>query len=293
MATVRTVKKLMLGREIAHMIETAGLSQAQAGALIEVGQSRIAGLIKGEGRISTGDLIMLANKLGFTDDGYHQFLLDLRRDNHKRGFWSTGYYRAYDEDLRLLVDLENNADEICVVELEVIPGLAQCAAYVRALNEDLEADDLVINDLVKARLARQDIYEKKDPPQVNFVLSESCLRRAWAGPVVMHQQLEYLIELSHRPNVTLQIMPFDISPGRPSPMPFFPFNILRVPSSGAAGPLKLVYTEGEEELRYLDGKNALNAYSNAWKRATSAALNADESRKFIRAVADNYFSDKK
>src|SRR5262245_54748612 len=110
--TVVTIKKKQLGREILHMITTAGVTQEKAGALIDAGQSRIAGLIKGEGQISVGDLIMLANGLGFTDPGYHQTLRDIRKDNHKRGHWTTGLNRAYREDLRLLVDMEKISDKI-------------------------------------------------------------------------------------------------------------------------------------------------------------------------------------
>ena len=43
MAKLRTARKLLLGREIAHMIDTAGVSQTEAGAIIESSQSRIAG----------------------------------------------------------------------------------------------------------------------------------------------------------------------------------------------------------------------------------------------------------
>jgi predicted XRE-type DNA-binding protein len=288
MATVRTVKKLMLGREIAHMIETAGLSQAQAGALIEVGQSRIAGLIKGEGRISTGDLVMLANKLGFTDEGYHESLLELRRDSHRRGHWSSGYHRAYFEDLRLLIDLEKNADLIRILGLEIIPGLAQCEAYVRALNTgSAPKNDLSLEDLVRARLARQNIYEKDNPPQVHFVLSESCLRRAWGDAKVMREQFDYLIELSHNPRIQLQVIPFNV-PVEKRVMIRSPFTIIQVPSSGVTGPLELVYTEGEEEFRYLDDKKALTAYDNTWVSLTSAALSVKDTRKFIQELSRGY-----
>lgn len=90
-----------------ELIENAGISQAEAAKLIETSQSRIALLINGGGNISPGDLVMLADKLGFEDEGYKESLRELRRDNHKRGFWTTGHNRAYSEDLRLLVDLDD------------------------------------------------------------------------------------------------------------------------------------------------------------------------------------------
>ncbi|MBB5154937.1 DUF5753 domain-containing protein [Saccharopolyspora phatthalungensis] len=290
MAKMRTARKLLLGREIAHMIESAGVSQAEAGSIIESSQSRIAGLISGAGTIAVGDLDLLASRLGFTDEGYKEALRELRRDNHKRGFWSTGHRRAYSEDIRLLVDLENVMDQLRSAEVEVVPGLLQTEAYARAQHADLPDDEdlsLTSDDFVQARLARQEILDKSDPPTVQFVLSESCLRRMWGDPEIMREQIEHLINLSNRKRVMIQVFPFYTPPGRRSPIGHR-FTLLRVPSPGAAGPLELAYTEGEGEIRYLDDRKALTSYESAWARLTNAALRFEESRAFMKQVADEY-----
>jgi Domain of unknown function (DUF5753)/Helix-turn-helix domain len=288
MPAVRTVKKWLLGREIAHMIATAGLNQEAAGALLEIGQSKISGLLKGTGSISVGDLERLANKLGFTDPDHHAALFELRRDSHKRGIWSMGYRRAYREEFRLRIDLEEHADRIRSVAVEVIPGLAQCESYVRALYADTpDHDGLTLDDRVKARMARQDIFDKTDPPNVQFILSESCLRRVWGDPPVMREQLDYLIDLSNRPNVMIQVMPFNARPGRRSPIGDR-FTLVRVPSPGVAGPLELAYIETVGEIRYLDDKDALTAHDLAWTRLTTAALTYEDTRKLIRRVKRDY-----
>ncbi|WP_461153781.1 helix-turn-helix domain-containing protein [Saccharopolyspora tripterygii] len=287
-ATVRTAKKLLLGREIAHMVERAGISQGEAAKLIETSQSRIALLINGGGSISPGDLVMLADKLGFEDEGYKESLLELRRDNHKRGFWSTGHNRAYSEDLRLLVDLEKHADQIRSAQVEVVPGLLQCEPYVRAQHaEQPGSDDVSLEDRIAARLARQDILDKSEPPGVQFVLSESCLRRTCGDAEVMREQTDYLIKLSKRPNVMLQVMPFGPPAGQRSPIKS-PFTMIHVPSPGAAGPLELVYVEGEGEIRYLDDKKALAAHEAAWARVSNAALRFEETRKFLKSVLQDF-----
>ncbi|AXB41318.1 MULTISPECIES: Scr1 family TA system antitoxin-like transcriptional regulator [Amycolatopsis] len=287
-ATVRTAKKLLLGREIAHMIETAGASQAEAAKLIETSQPRMASLISGGSNIAPGDLVLLATKLGFTDEGYQEALRELRRDNHKRGFWTTGHNRAYSEDIRLRVDLDKHADQLRGVEVEVAPGLLQCESYVRALHADMpEINGVTLDDRIAARLARQDILAKDEPPLLQFVLSESCVRRVWGDAGVMLEQVEHMIELSNRPNVHIQVMPFDQPAGRRSPIAS-PFTLIRVPSPGAAGPLELAYVEGEAEIRYLDDRKALRAYETAWARLSNAALKFDETRDFLRGVADDY-----
>lgn len=287
-ATVRTAKKLLLGREIAHMLDVAGYSQTNAADVLETTQSRIAGLINGGGSITPGDLNLLATTLGFTDEGYHEALRELRRDNHKRGFWTTGHNRAYSEDIRLLIDLEKHAEQIRTAEVEVVPGLLQCEAYVRAMHDDQAASEEVsVEDRVQARLARQTIFDKPELTRAHFVLSESCLRRKWADAATMREQMDYLISMSDRPNIMLQVLPFDAPPGRRSPIGNH-FVLLSVPSPGAAGPLELAYIEGEGEIRYQDDKKALKAHDAAWARLTSAALNFNDSRKFIKRVANEF-----
>jgi predicted XRE-type DNA-binding protein len=288
MATVRTAKKLLLGREIEHMITVAGKTQEEAAELIETSQSRINGLIDGKGNISVGDLERLANKLGFTDSGYQAALLELRRDSHKRGFWSTGYRRAYREEIRLRIDLEKHADQIRSVAVEVFPGLVQCEGYVRAVYADApDETGISLNDRVRARVSRQDIFDKANPPNVHFVLSESCLRRVWGDAAVMREQINYLIKLSERPNVMIQVMPFDSPAGRRSSIGDR-FTLVRVPSPGVAGPLELAYVETVGEIRYLDDKDALTAHDMAWTRLSTAALSFEDSRTFMRQVAEDF-----
>ena len=288
--TVRTARKLLLGREIAHMMEAAGVSQNKAAALIETSQPRIASLISGGSNISPGDLVMLADQLGFTDEGYKSALRELRRDNHKRGYWSTGHNRAYGEDLRLLVDLEKNADQIRSVQVEVVPGLLQCEAYVRAQHADEGAEEaaaLPLEDRIAARLARQDILDKPEPPVTQYVLSESCVRRMTGDAAVMREQLDYLVKLSKRPNIMLQAMPFRRPMGRRAVITNT-FTLIRVPSPGAAGPLELAYVEGEGEIRYLDDRKALRSHETAWARISNGALTFDETRTFLRQVARDF-----
>jgi hypothetical protein len=288
MAAVRTAKKWLLGREIAHMMAAAGVKQDEAGALLEIGQSKISGLLKGSGSISVGDLERLANKLGFTDPGHHAALFELRRDSHKRNFWSMGYRRAYREEFRLLVDLEQHADQIRSVAVEVMHGLVQCEPYVRALYADTpDEDGVTLDDRVQARIARQDIFDKTDPPNAHFILSESCLRRVWGDEAVMREQLDYLIKLSNRSNVMIQVMPFNARQGRRSPIGDR-FTLVGVPSPGVAGPLELAYVETVGEIRYLDDKDALIAHDLAWTRLSTAALSFDESRKFMRQVIRDF-----
>lgn len=287
----RTTKKWQLGREIQHMITEAGLTQTQAAEVIETRQSRIADLIEGKATITVGDLNTLANACGFTEDrypGYQDFLRELRRDNHKRGFWTTGYMRAFLEDFRLMVDMERKADRLRTAEVEIMPGLVQCEAYIRAIHEYTgpSSGDVSVEEQVQARLSRQDVLTGEGPPEFHAVLSESCLRRVYGGPEVMREQIAHVITLSRQPNVLIQIVPFSVTPARA--LLLNRFLLVRVPTRGLAGPLELAYTEHEGDIRYVDDKKVLAARESTWARLSAAALNAEDTRKYLQHVAGTF-----
>ena len=290
-APLRTAKKMLLGREIAHMITTTSkfktdgndkLSHAAAAQLIETSQTRMTALINGTATISPGDLILLATQLGFTDQTYLDALLELRRDNHKRGAWTTGYHRAYHEDVRLLVDLERYADQLREVQPELIPGLLQSAAYIRAIHTRSPDPDASL----QARLARQEILVKADPSHYRAVLSESCLRRVYGYRDVMREQLEHLITLAKRPNITIHVLPFDV--GSDASGIEDRFTLLRVPSPGAAGPLELAYLENVGEIRYVNDPTILAQRHTTWDDLTAAALNPTNTHTYLKRICDEY-----
>jgi Domain of unknown function (DUF5753) len=61
-------------------------------------------------------------------------------------------------------------------------------------------------------MLRQRIVDRADPPEMFFVLDEAVVRR-WVGAdtgdaSVMLAQLERLVNLSRRPQISIQVMPF-------------------------------------------------------------------------------------
>ncbi|MGV9678460.1 helix-turn-helix domain-containing protein [Nocardia sp. NPDC003482] len=285
---LRTARKLLLGREIEHMMATAGVSQSDVAAILKTSQSRIAMLLNGSGIITVGDLERLAAALGVTDPDYLEVLRELRRDGHKRGYWTSGHRRAYAEDLRLLVDLEAHAALVRVTEAEIVPGLLQCESYVRALHEPVDGEisapaRSAVEDSVRARLARQEILDAANPPRLHAILSESCLRRSHGGRTTMIEQLEYLQKLSLRSHVLIQVLPFTTviaGAGMEDR-----FTLVRVPSPGVAGDLDVAIVESQGDIRYFDDRDAIAARETVWARLSAAALDAEESRRFIDKVA--------
>ncbi len=105
---------------------------------------------------------------------------------------------------------EAEATALYIFEHSVIPGLLQTEAYARAILETHpDVTDDVVNERLAGRLSRQEILERDDPPPpvVCALIDQSALNREIGGPVAMRDQLVYLVAMSRRPNITVQIIP--------------------------------------------------------------------------------------
>lgn len=98
-----------------------------------------------------------------------------------------------------------------------VPGLLQTEAYAREVLchgqpwctvEEAEEN-------VAARLSRQSLLRKPQPPLLWVVLDESVIRRPVGGPTVMREQLVSVLEAAHVPHIEVQVMPFVAGPTPP------------------------------------------------------------------------------
>lgn len=115
------------------------------------------------------------------------------------------------------LEIERTATVLRTWEPLGIPGLLQTEAYARQVFRGAnpgrpEAD---IEQRVAARLARQQIWSRSDPPapMMPVIIGEAVLRRELGGAGVMREQLQRLLTAAEsNPGVTVQVMPFG-SPG--------------------------------------------------------------------------------
>ena len=92
----------------------------------------------------------------------------------------------------------------------LVPGLLQIEEYTRALLDAYGTPADRVDKLVESRKERQELYEQTDPPESFYILDEAVLRRTVGGPKVMGRQIEHLVEMSRRPDVSIQVLPFTV-----------------------------------------------------------------------------------
>jgi hypothetical protein len=174
---------------------------------------------------------------------------------------------------------EGEAQSLRIWSPTLIPGLLQTAEYARALFLAAQSDtsDDAIGALVAARLERQAILDRADPPDVVVVLDEAVLHRLIGSPQVMHDALVHVAELSHRPYIVVQV----VAAGNGA-------------NAGLSGAFGIAAADGIRETLQMDGiedwtteKRALvRKAAVAFDRVRGDALPRDASRDLILKVAD-------
>ncbi len=173
---------------------------------------------------------------------------------------------------------EREAVRIHGWELGAVPGLLQTEDYARALiRSGRPADgDSAIDRLVAARMERQAILGRDNPPMLWYVVDEGVLRHVVGSPAVMGAQLDRLIEASDSPGIVIQILPFtaDNHAGADGPITVFEF---------AEAPT-VCYTECYSGGRIVEAREEVAALMTVVSMLRASALAPRESRELIRQI---------
>jgi transcriptional regulator with XRE-family HTH domain len=107
------------------------------------------------------------------------------------------------------LEAERAATMLRIWQPLLIPGLVQTADYARSLflAGQTDTSEETIGALVSARLERQEILDRADPPETVAVLDESVLHRLIGSAAVMHDALVHLAGMSERANISVHVVP--------------------------------------------------------------------------------------
>jgi hypothetical protein len=233
------------------------------------------------GRVSfkTRDVEDLLTLYGITDETERASLLSLAREANVAGWWHS-YSDVLPSWFPTYVGLEGAASLLRVYEVQFVHGLLQTEAYARAvvrrgMRDASEAD---VERRVALRLERQKYLVSENAPDLHIVLDEAALRRPYGDREVMRGQLQHLIEISERPNVRLQVMPFSFG-GHAGESGAF--TILSFPESDLSD---VVYLEQLTSALYLDKREDVAQYERALEELQNDSPGPDESRDLLRGL---------
>ncbi|WP_037676643.1 helix-turn-helix transcriptional regulator [Streptomyces griseus] len=274
-----TLLKMLVGVQLAGFREDAGLSQDQAARALGFSGAKLSRIESGKGRRppTEQDVRALLELYG-TESYEASVLLRLLQRAGEPGWWQRYDKRLMPEWFDRLVGLQEAAATIRTFEIQYVPGLLQTAAYTRAVVERglPNAPATEVRRRVELRMRRAELLARKDAPQLWAVLDESVLLRVLGGKDVMREQLAHLIDMARRPNVTVQVVPLDVTNAS---APAIPVTYLRF---GGIDLPDVVYLEHIRSANFLEDRDETEEYRLALDRLADEALNPRESLGLLR-----------
>ncbi|QFU86698.1 hypothetical protein YIM_07435 [Amycolatopsis sp. YIM 10] len=263
------VMKIVLGSLLERRRNEAGKTQGEAAQSLACGQSKIA-YIEGGGGIKLAELNVLLElyQASEADLAYARSLQAESNKRAKRGAFST----RFKQQLRLLIDVEPTCNRLFCHRSTVIPGLLQTEAYSRAQGRcwrpSLSTEE--IDRDTANRLARQYVLDNEDQ-HFWFIMDEAVLHRTPLPPGEMKAQVLHLVDVLDRPNVEIQLVPFDVGYYMGQGHDYTVFQYETEPS------VSVVYLERYNKGEYAEAKET-KGYLELFDQQKAAAAGQERTR---------------
>ena len=274
-----TVLRILLGAQLRRLREAKRITLEDAGRVIRASHSKISRLETGRVGFKDRDISDLLTFYGVNNEAERTALRSLAQRANAPGWWHD-YSDVLPSWFEAYVGLEEVATQIRAYEVQFVPGLLQSEDYARAVTLLGHSDELPrdIERRVRLRMARQAVLDKPDPPNVWAVVDEAVLRRPAGSPAVMHGQLKHLLDMAQRPNITIQVMPFQAGGHSAAGGPF---SILRFAEPDLPD---VVYLEQLTSALYLDKPEVVDSYLKVMERVCMEAATPADSLDAIAAI---------
>ena len=284
MATNRTkpptVRLRRLAAELRRLRAAAGMSREQVTEQTGVNEGTLYRLETARARPQRRTLVALLDLYGVSGDA-RTGLLDIAKSADDRG-WLRPYHAELPEEYAAYISFEAEARAVRNYESLFIPGLLQTEDYARAVISGTLplATSTEVEQRVQARMERQ--ARLSDTPPLGFwaILDEAAIRRMVGGSAVMRKQLAHLLEAAKQPNITLQVITFDMGahPGMPGSFVYMGFD--------AADP-ELVYVDTLAGDLFLEAEADLSIYASMFDHLRAIALSPTRTAGMISTVIES------
>ncbi|MFE6159877.1 helix-turn-helix domain-containing protein [Streptomyces sp. NPDC056486] len=260
--------RALLGCELRHARERAGLSQDALGAPLFVSGSFIGQLEAGTRRMHLEYAHHFDEVLG------------------TGGFFTRNCKAVakskYPDHFAEAAEAEAVATAIKQYATLLIPGLLQTGAYAKEIFRAYHptATDDAINTQVEVRLERARLLDDPTTPLLWAIVDEAALRRAVGGGAVMAEALRHVAVLARKHRVIVQVLPFDA--GAHAAME----GHLKLMEFEDAPPLSFV--EGPNMGQLLDDPATVTRHALMFNLLQAAALSPKESLALVESVAQDY-----
>src|SRR6266545_75706 len=123
---------MLIGARLRRLRTDKRISREQAGAAIRASEWKIHRLENGQVGYKERDIIDLLRLYGVTDPDEIDTFIALAREANQPGWWNA-YSDLLPQWFRAYIDLESASTLIRTYEGQLVPGLLQTEAYMRAV----------------------------------------------------------------------------------------------------------------------------------------------------------------
>ena len=228
--------------------ESSGKTQIATAEAMSWSVSKLIRIESGSVSISVNDLRALLRYYDVTSEERVESLVALARLS-RRHSWLNAYKDVASTEYLAYLGYEELAVRSYNFQPVLVPGLLQTEEYAAAIIQTIRGPKIPIRieKLVELRIARQEkVFSRTDTFNLYFLLDESVVRRPVGGADIMRKQLQWLVEVSGRDNVTVDIIPFKAGFYRSIRVPFVVFEF---PQPEDQAVLYLEYPKKEEIIR--------------------------------------------
>lgn len=272
----KTVRSRRLGHALRALREDAQLDQETLAKRIGISQSHLSRVETGTKRLDADQLRRLVAEVGAGEE--HRAALEALSERADTPGWWQEYGDILPQPVEMLIELGEESSWLRTFDNVYVQGMLQTREYAEAVISCATAHVRVtdVDRLVELRMRRQ---ERLSEPnfRLTSVMTEGVIRQQVGGPRVMRRQLQHLLDVTEKHDVTVHVLPFTAGahPG------FDSIVIFDLPDEDSP---EAVYVDSDTAWRVHEQRDAVRQCTYTFHAVLAQALSPRESLDLVRKV---------
>ncbi|MBA8822820.1 transcriptional regulator with XRE-family HTH domain [Saccharopolyspora lacisalsi] len=212
MKQAERLRQVGIGVQLKNLRKKSGMTTRSVASALGLSPASVNRNEQGQRVPDREEASALCALYGVTGDEKRELIERIGETSETASWLATGHLP---DQLASLMVLEREAVAITDAQVALIPGLVQTADYARLVLGSPAVIDEDVERRVSTRLGRQAILSRPNAPEVSLFIDEGVLHRSLGDAWVMRRQLEHLLVVQQRDNVSVRVLPFDTA-GHPA-----------------------------------------------------------------------------
>ncbi|MFJ8964390.1 helix-turn-helix domain-containing protein [Lentzea sp. NPDC102401] len=262
------------GGTVRAIIARTGLTHRKLAELLGWQEAKISDMTLGKGGVTEADVLLLLGYCRATVEEREHLLALLRESGTA---WIQIPQDGVPDQVRTLIDHEQDAEEIITWSMILVPGLVQTPDYGYIVTERspvIKAED--VPAVAAARAARASIIEPGR--KFVFLVHEQALELPVGNVEVWREQLAHLLRMSVRKYVSIRIVPRSAGVHAGTCGDFCLMKFPKYPP--------VVYADSVNYCLFFDDPETIKIHEDILTALATVALSEEESRVVIDNILE-------